>query len=214
MGPAADTRASSTHDTEEAPTVSLRGIDDELVDGIRERSNDAFSDVYRLVASDLLSFAYAMLRDRAAAEDALQQAFLELARAAPTIEGDGRSLVSWLYRSVRFSCLDELRRRRRHPEDPVESVHDRGRVDQVELLDPDLREALTRLNERQRTVIVLRYVLDASVEDIAGILDTNRTAVYAVSSRAERRLAKELRAIESATRPSTTAMRTGWGSKA
>lgn len=192
---------------EGARTVSLRRIDDELVDGIRERSDRAFSTVYRLVASDLLSFAFGMLHDRAAAEDALQQAFLELARAAPSIEGDGRSLVSWLYRSVRFSCLDELRRRRRHPEDPVETVPDRGQFDQDTDLDPDLRQALARLNDRHRTIMVLRYVLDASVNDIAAILGTNRTAVYAASARAERHLAKELEAVESASRAASISMR-------
>lgn len=177
--------------------MSLVDIDDELVDGVRERSDEAFSTVYRLLASDLVTFAHGMLHDRGAAEDAVQQAFLELARAAPQLTGDGRSLRAWLYRSVRFSCLDELRRRRRHPEDPTERLPDDPREGEISLPDPDLQAALLGLNERQRAIVVLRYVVGASVEDIARILDTNRTAVYAASARAERRLRNLLASVES-----------------
>jgi RNA polymerase sigma-70 factor (ECF subfamily) len=177
--------------------VSLVDIDDELVDGIRDRSEEAFTTVYRLIASDLLSFAYGMLHDRGAAEDAVQQAFLELARAAPTIKGDGRSLRAWLYRSVRFSCLDEVRRRRRHPEDPTQHLPEGPGEDDFPLPDPALAEALLDLSDRQRTIVVLRHVVGASVDDIARILGSNRTAVYAASARAERHLRKRLEAVES-----------------
>lgn len=177
--------------------MSFREIDEELVDGIRSRSDSAFTTVYRLLASDLASFAHGMLRDRGAAEDAVQQAFLELARAAPTIRGDGRSLQAWLYRSVRFSCLDEIRRRERHPEDPTERLPETGVADPIEVPDPDLQEALMALTDRQRAIVVLRHVLGASFDDIARVMGSNRTAMYAACARAERSLERTLRAVES-----------------
>lgn len=190
-----------------AHTVSLREIDSELVDGIRERSDTAFTTVYQLVASDLLSFAFGMLRDRGAAEDAVQQAFLELARAAPTIEGDGRSLRAWLYRSVRFSCLDEIRRRKRHPEDPTERLPDAGASDSIDLPDPALQAALMDLSTRQRAIVVLRHVLGASFDDIAKVMGSNRTAMYAACARAERSLERQLRAVESEDRAASEHLR-------
>ncbi|RPI25990.1 MAG: RNA polymerase sigma factor [Actinobacteria bacterium] len=178
--------------------MSGRDLDDALVDGIRERSETAFSTVYRLVASDLVSFAFGMLHDRGAAEDAVQQAFLELARAAPGIEGDARSLRAWLYRSVRFSCLDELRRRTRRPETVMDPLPEPGSpAGEPDLPDPDLRRALMELSERQRAIVLLRHVTGFSVDEVAEILQTNRTAVYAASARAERRLRKRLAAVES-----------------
>ncbi len=177
--------------------MSLREIDDELVDGIRGRSDAAFTTVYQLIGSDLLSFAYGMLRDRGAAEDAVQQAFLELARAAPTIRGDGRSLRAWLYRSVRYSCLDEVRRRSRHPEDPSERLPEEGVHDDVPMPDPDLQDALMELSDRHRAILVLRYVLDASFDEIATVLGINRAAAYASCARAERSLERRLRRVES-----------------
>ena len=174
-----------------------RSLDDALVDGVRARSEQAFTTVYQLVASDLLSFANGMLRDIGAAEDAVQQAFLELARAAPTIKGDGRSLRAWLYRSVRFSCLDEIRRRKRRPEQPTQDLPDHGVDDQIVEGDPLLQQALMNLGERHRVILALRHVIGCSVDEIAQILGSNRTAIYAASARAERRLRRELTDVES-----------------
>ena len=175
----------------------LRSLDDDLVDGIRSREEGAFRAVYHLVAPDLLSFANGMLRDLGAAEDAVQQAFLELTRAAPTIKGDGRSLRAWLYRSARFSCLDEIRRRKRRPEQPTERLPDQGVEDAIADGDPSLAAALMALGERHRSILILRHVIGFSVDEIAGILGSNRTAVYAASARAERRLRSELARVES-----------------
>ena len=157
---------------------------DELVDGIRERRDEAFSAVYQLTASGLVSFAHGMLRDRLAAEDAVQQAFLELARSAGGFKGDGRSLRAWLYRSVRFTCLDEIRRRSRRPEQLTDAVPDQGVADDIDLPDPELQEALLQLSERQRSLIVLRHVVGLSGEEVAEIMGIARTAAYAATARA------------------------------
>jgi len=162
---------------------------DEWVDGIRARSEAAFHAVYTSMANDLVSFAIGMLGDRRAAEDAVQQAFLELVKAAPGIRGDGRSLRSWLYRSVRFGCLDELRRRKRRPEIPTDELPEPAHSPPAaEGLDPGLESALSELSDRQRSLVVMRHVVGLSGQEIAKVTRSNRTAVYAALGRAERRL--------------------------
>ena len=161
---------------------------DELVDGIRNRSEKAFSAVYAQTADGLASYAYGMLRDRLAAEDAVQQAFLELTRSASTLRGDGRSLQAWLYRSVRYTCLDEIRRRSRRPEIVTDSLPEAGYLDELEPPDPALQAALLELSERQRSLLVLRHVVGLPADEVAKIMETNRTAVYAATARAEKRL--------------------------
>jgi len=170
---------------------------DEHVDGVRTRSEEAFSAVYALMANGLASYANGMLRDRLAAEDSVQQAFLELARAAPNLRGDGRSLRAWLYRSVRYSCLDEIRRRERRPEVVTDQVPDAGYRDEIDLPDPALQAALLALSERQRSLLVLRHVVGLSGAQVAKAMETNRTAVYAATARAERRLRQLLEGVES-----------------
>lgn len=173
---------------------------DDLVAGIRRRSDAAFADVYRLTGDSLASFAYSMLRDRQAAEDAVQQAFLELVRAAPSIKGDGRSLRAWLFRSVRFTCLDEIRRRGRRPETPTapmpESVDVHAEVE-TPGMDPDLENALSQLTERQRSLLALRHVVGLSGSETAEVMGMSRAAAYAATARAEKQLRKLLESVES-----------------
>jgi len=162
---------------------------DRWVDGIRQRSDDAFRAVYTSMANDLLSFAIGMLGDRRSAEDAVQQGFLELVKAAPGLRGDGRSLRAWLYRSVRFGCLDELRRRRRKPETPTDQLPETlDAPPPPDGLDPHLEAALAQLSDRQRSLVVMRHVVELTPEEIAKVTRSNRTAVYAALGRAERRL--------------------------
>ena len=162
---------------------------DALPEGVRRLAPESFNILYRLLADGLNSFAYSIVRDRAAGEDAVQQAFLELVKAAPTIRGDGRALRSWLFRSVRFRCLDELRRRERrrenlHAEMPdhlVSSGPSPGGTG-------DLAAAMSELTQQQRQVLFLRHVMGMSGHEVATVLETNRAAVFATAARAERRL--------------------------
>lgn len=161
------------------------------MNGIRTRSDAAFATAYRLTADPLASFANGMVRDVPFAEDAVQQAFLELVQAAPTIKGDGRSLRAWLFRSVRFTCLDELRRRARRPEKLAATVPEVGVEAEIPAgfeTDPELSRAMGRLSERQRTLLVLRHVVGMSGNEIADVVGGNRVAVYAAIRRAEQHL--------------------------
>lgn len=164
---------------------------DGLVEGIRQRSDSAFQELYDLTASGLYSYALAMLRERRSAEDAVQQAFLELTRAAATFTGDGRSLRAWLYKSVRFTCLDELRRRSRRPEYPSDHLPDAEDPTSaivVPALEPALEAALAELTEKERSLIVLKHVVGLSGAEIADAIGVRRGAAYAATRRAERRL--------------------------
>ena len=163
---------------------------DAHVAGIRTRSDDAFRAVYDAIADDLMSFAFGMLSDRKTAEDVVQQAFVELVKSAHKIKGDGRSLRAWLFKSVRFGCLDEYRRRSRRPELPHENLPETGyQTDPLsEHLDPALESALSQLNHRQRTVVLLRHVVGLSPDEIAKVMQITRRATYAVLSRAETKL--------------------------
>ncbi len=169
---------------------------DEIMNGIRALDETAFATAYRRTAAPLASFANGHLRDRRSAEDAVQQAFLELVNAAPTIEGDGRSLRAWLFRSVLYTCRDELRRRARHPES-LRAIPPEVGVEDEEtpiLLDPDLAKAMDELTPHQRTLLVLRHVVGMNGHEAAEVVGSNRSAVYAATARAERRLRRLLEA--------------------
>lgn len=73
-------------------------------------------------ASQLRNFIRSRVRDHAAAEDILQEAFLKIHRKLPTLRSDQR-VEAWIWRIVRNAIADHFRRHR--PNDPL--------ADEVEL---------------------------------------------------------------------------------
>lgn len=122
------------------------------------------------------------------AEDVAQAAFVLLARNARKLTGHA-SLAGWLYNASR-NCALNARRARARREAHVHTAralamttNDAGQLDArtIELID----EALARLPEAQRQVVLLRYVEERSLEATATALALSTAAV---AKRAERGL--------------------------
>ena len=120
----------------------------------------------------LRALALSLLGDAASVDDVLQEAYLRAARALPRFRGDS-SLATWLYRIVHNVCIDELRRRRRRPEDnydeaaletAVADSSDAG-VDRV-----DLAAGLAGLPHEQRAAVVLVDGYGMGYADAARVL--------------------------------------------
>ena len=122
--------------------------------------------------TELYRYAFAMLRDREAAEDAVQDAFERALTALgryPEERLRGIRLRAWLYRVTLNVVRNALRRNRREtPEDP-EKLSELAGVASGEVREEtmDVLAALGRLPERQRTAIALRYLQDLPYAEIA-----------------------------------------------
>ncbi|MFT5130633.1 MAG: RNA polymerase sigma-70 factor (ECF subfamily) [Rhodothermales bacterium] len=139
---------------------------------------EAFSCQPRLVA-----YAHGMLRDHAAAEDVVQNAFLVVIDKHEQFE-EGTSILAWTRAIVRLQVLRQLRDRKR--ELPVEdqilndaveaafSTHQSG-VDPARL--DHLQACMTRLPDRARKTIELRYAENMGYQDIATTLGMTLEAV-------------------------------------
>jgi RNA polymerase sigma-70 factor (ECF subfamily) len=71
----------------------------------------AFAEVYRLTSAQLYAVALRILREPAAAEETLQEAFVSVWHHAGSYDAAKSQPVTWLTRIVRNRCLDQLRRR-------------------------------------------------------------------------------------------------------
>ncbi len=162
---------------------------DIFVDGIRALSEEAFRGVHEATGGDLISFAFSMVNDARTAEDIVQDTFVELVGAAARLRGNGAALRAWLFKSVRYGCLDEYRRRARHPERPTPAVPDHPTDPPRDLtLDPRLAGALSKLSKRHRTLLALKHVVGLEGEETARIMGMTRKAVYSATERAETKL--------------------------
>lgn len=165
---------------------------DALMPGLKRGRPEAYNQLHALIADRLFRGAYRLLEDRQEAEDAVQEAFLELIRAGCPPD-EGRSLEAWLHTSIRFTCADQFRRRQRRPSSPRADVPDQTGEDEYWLgYDPELERALAALTPMQRLVIQLKHVEGLDGHAIAEITNNSRGAVYAIAARAERRLGRLL----------------------
>jgi RNA polymerase sigma-70 factor (ECF subfamily) len=162
----------------------------------------AFDFLFQRWSGPLLRYLERMLRDTAAAEELLQEAFLRVHRARDRYTPKAR-FSTWLFRIATNLALNELRRPGRRAlhrssdeegtaplpaEDPAvdEVVDARRRGAQVE------RE-LEALPERQRAALWLAAVEGLSYAEVASALEVSEKAVKALVHRARTVLAERLK---------------------
>ena len=161
-------------------------MDQDLVMQAQDGDQRAFEMLTVAHHPRLFRVAYGILRDRHLAEDATQQAFLDIWRHIPRLRDRSR-FEAWSYRLLVNACYDEARRRptwvptaSMAPGDMPISRDASGPVIARDQLD----RALQRLSLEHRAVLVLRYLLDQSPEEIGETLDIPRRTVYSRLQRA------------------------------
>ena len=148
-------------------------MDTELVVRAQGGDLDAFAALAAPLYGRLQRIAYAIVGDAGLAEDATQQAMLDVWRRLPSLRDPAR-FEAWCYRTLTNACASEGRRKRRwmrvglsHPitgsvaSDPFGATADRDLLDR----------AFERLSADQRTVVVLHYYADLTHERVAEVLD-------------------------------------------
>ncbi|HVR38893.1 MAG TPA: RNA polymerase sigma factor [Thermoanaerobaculia bacterium] len=132
-----------------------------------------FEDLYRRFGDRMKSIAWNHLGSLADAEDAVQETFLKVHRAASTYTGEA-SFSTWIYRILVNTCYDLLRKRKRRPEEsPLDDLPDSSERTAASVDDAKrmtLRKLLAELPEQRRTVFLLFEVEGLSHAEIASIL--------------------------------------------
>jgi RNA polymerase sigma factor (sigma-70 family) len=136
---------------------------------MRARRGDAraFRALYEHHADALYGFLYRMLRERGAAEDALQDTFVRVLSALPRFEPDGPArLSSWIFGIGRRVALTALERARPRPPPPPDLQASTG-GEPVQHLRFALEAAMTALPVALRSIFVLRECCDLSYAELA-----------------------------------------------
>lgn len=148
-------------------------------------------------------FARAISPDDAAAEDALQEAFLGAWRGARTFRGDA-SVRNWLLTIVRNAIYRQHRKRVDEPED-IEPLSELGlAAGWGEEENPEtialqresrhlLNAAMERLSAPDREILLLRDVEGLSGDEVATMLGLTLTAMKTRLHRARLRIASKVR---------------------
>ncbi len=165
-----------------------------LIAALQADDRDAYEFIVREYSGRLLAVIRGIVKNEEDARDCLQDAFLQAFRAIDRFEGRAR-LSSWLHRIAVNSALMRLRSRRRKAEASIDELipHFDGadhRIDPVwrddDEVEPALEvaerktaihEAISRLPENYRNVILLRDIQELSTDDAALALGITPGAV-------------------------------------
>jgi RNA polymerase sigma-70 factor (ECF subfamily) len=120
-------------------------VERSIISGIRGGREDAMAQLYDRYSSIVYSVALRVLGDTAAAEDVLQEVFLQLWRNPDAFDANRGSLAAWLAVIARNRAIDSLRKRR--PEINVDDV--------VVALDLNLENEAARKIAIERVRVVL-----------------------------------------------------------
>ena len=144
-----------------------------LLDRFRSGDGAAFELLVGRYQGPLLRFAGSLLRDNAAAEDIVQEAFLRLMRSAPDVGSNG-ACGPWLFRVCRNLSYDMIKtetrekRRREKARTPAEAPAPSAGLEKSELHDALDRE-LQQLPAREREVLQLKVHEGLSYSQIAEV---------------------------------------------
>ena len=148
-------------------------------------------EVYRRLAPAVLGYLRAQRAPDP--EDLLGEVFLQVARDLPRFRGDDDAQRRWVFTIAHNRLLDARRRAARRPQMARVPLPEVASPPPAEPLDPELVAALDTLTAEQREVVVLRFVADLSLDDVARITRRKVGAVKALQHRALETLARQLR---------------------
>jgi len=187
-----------------------KASDKSLIQAARKGDQKAFAALVRRYEDTVFKFSFKVCRERAKAEETLQDTFINVFRKLDTFDGKSK-FSTWLYTIVSNNCL--MKRRRRKRDDLEESLEtfdnppDGGpqsrqqpapwekTPDEV-LLDKELQtlldRAILKLPVDYRLVFVLRDVEGRSTQETASILKISEEATKSRLRRARAFLRDQL----------------------
>jgi RNA polymerase sigma-70 factor (ECF subfamily) len=152
---------------------AIQPTDEELLARVADGDRDAFGDLYQRYARAVLGLAIRRLGDRGRAEDAVQEAFASVWRAARSYKRDRGPVAPWLYAVARNAIADRGRARTEPPAEPADMPSDEpGPPEQAEQswVAYRVHRAMEELPESERTVLELAYWSGLSQSEIADYL--------------------------------------------
>jgi RNA polymerase sigma-70 factor (ECF subfamily) len=150
--------------------------DEELVEAIARADEDALGELYDRFGRVAYGLAYKILQDAALAEDAVQEAFLQIWRGAGSYRPERAKASTWLLTFVHRRSVDLVRREQRRrtvqldaPPEPSGSGADEEIVARSRR--EIVQDALRRLPAEQREAIELAYYGGLTQSELAAQLD-------------------------------------------
>lgn len=161
-----------------------------LIAAVARGHTECLDGIYEILGGRMFAVALSLVRDRAAAEDVLQDSFVKIARFAGRYKNDGTP-AAWCIKIVRNTALDWLRKRKITPTVQLDGIYSLSSND----YSPEKREnaivleqALAKLDDDERRAIYYTYYLDMTVREVGAEMGISKSGAARLLDRAQQNL--------------------------
>ncbi|ANF98349.1 RNA polymerase sigma factor SigW [Paenibacillus bovis] len=166
----------------------------------------AFAEIVDLYKDKIFHLGYRMLSNRHEAEDVVQETFLRVYKSLDRYDPK-QKFSTWIYRIATNLCIDRLRKRK--PSFSLDAeLNDQDSTDGYALIPGDERtpeseylltetqqlihQAIDSLPDKYKTVMILRYLQELSLQEISDVMDMPVTTIKTRVHRGREFLRKKL----------------------
>jgi RNA polymerase sigma-70 factor (ECF subfamily) len=169
----------------------------ELIRRAQQGDKPAIGELYRLHVDVIYRYVWTRVRDDSVAEDLTAQVFLKALEGLPTYQPSGKPFLAWLYRIAYARIVDHWRKQERRVEVPLDEALPTKEPRPEDLLEYEADwvtaiDLLAQLTDDQQDVVILRFIGEMSLADVAETLGKTVGATKAVQYRALATLARLL----------------------
>lgn len=175
----------------------LEALQPELLARAQAGDPEGISELYDRYRTSVFRYLYYRAGDLHTAEDLTSETFMRMLRSLNGYRPQNVAFEAWLFQIARNLAIDHYRKTRSRShlsleEDMIADRDDPVRTAEHNLTSDLLLQALSKLSEIQRDVIVLRFVNGLPVTQVAQALHKSEDAVKALQRRALSALRKTL----------------------
>ena len=168
------------------------------IDRILAGEQSVYADLVNRYRTYAYTIAFKVVQNRVEAEEVAQDAFVKAYHHLKSFQRESK-FSTWLYRIVFNTAISYRRKNRPDMQSIEKTVISTGHEGEDRLERTDKRrfldEAMSRLNQADRTALTLFYLQEFSLEEISEITGMQANTAKVRIHRARQRLADELKSI-------------------
>jgi RNA polymerase sigma-70 factor (ECF subfamily) len=176
-----------------------------LIERAKQGDKRAIGELYQRHADVVYRYVYSRVMDVAVAEDLTAEVFLKALEGLSGYQVTDTPFLAWLYRIARARTIDFWRRQQRRQEASLPDTLPASGPEPEELVSSQsswemVQETLSQLTDDQQQVVLLRFVEELDLKEVAAVMGKTVGAVKALQHRA---LASMARLLDQRTGPGT-----------
>ncbi len=174
-----------------------RDKENRLILQAKQGDKQAIAELYTGHVDAIYRYIWPRVRDEAITEDLTAQVFLKALEGLPGYEPSGKPFLAWLYRIAYARVVDHWRKQDRRATLPLDDTLPAREPRPGELLEVEDEwitaiDLLAQLTDDQQEVLMLRFIGEMSLSEVAETLGKTLGATKAVQHRALASLARLL----------------------